>query len=241
MTYNEFIQNIIDTRGQWNIPEGEYYEAHHIIPRCMGGLPKSTAKRKKRREHPNIIWLYPDEHYKAHELLALENLDNMNLICAWNLMSKNNTVLPEVYKILRERFSVLQSNRIKGKKLSEESKNKLSQSRKEKYKNEPFPLTGRHLSEETKKKISKAHQFTSEETREKLRELNLGEKNPMFGKPSTRRKKVICVETGVVYNSIDEATKITGISNIGRSCKYEHMTSGGYHWRFYYGNEGKKF
>lgn len=32
-TYKEYIQSIIDTRGQWNIPENEYYEGHHIIPK----------------------------------------------------------------------------------------------------------------------------------------------------------------------------------------------------------------
>lgn len=34
MTYSEFIQSIINTRGQWNIPDGEYFENHHITPRC---------------------------------------------------------------------------------------------------------------------------------------------------------------------------------------------------------------
>ena len=35
--YKEFIENIIATRGQWNIPQGEYFEAHHIVPKCLGG------------------------------------------------------------------------------------------------------------------------------------------------------------------------------------------------------------
>ena len=52
MTYNEFIQNIINTRGQWNIPANIYYEAHHIIPRCLGGLPNGCVHKSK---HPNII------------------------------------------------------------------------------------------------------------------------------------------------------------------------------------------
>ena len=37
MTYNEFIQNILNTRGRFGIPEGEYKERHHIIPECNGG------------------------------------------------------------------------------------------------------------------------------------------------------------------------------------------------------------
>lgn len=35
--YYNYIQNIIDTRGQWNIPNTEYWEGHHIIPNCKGG------------------------------------------------------------------------------------------------------------------------------------------------------------------------------------------------------------
>ena len=44
ITYNEYILNIIATRGQWNIPEGEFFEGHHIIPKSCGG---SGDYRKK--------------------------------------------------------------------------------------------------------------------------------------------------------------------------------------------------
>ena len=84
MTYNEFIQNIINTRGQWNIPANTYYEAHHIIPRCLGGLPNGCVHKSK---HPNIIWLLPQEHYEAHKLLALENPTNNAIIFAWAAIS----------------------------------------------------------------------------------------------------------------------------------------------------------
>ena len=43
VTYNEFINNIIKTRGQWGIKKGEYKEVHHIIPKCMGGLPNNKT------------------------------------------------------------------------------------------------------------------------------------------------------------------------------------------------------
>ena len=47
MTYDEFINNIIETRGQWGIPLNEYFEAHHIIPRCMGGDGECFRKGKR--------------------------------------------------------------------------------------------------------------------------------------------------------------------------------------------------
>ena len=87
MSYNEFINNIIETRGQWNIPDGEYYESHHILPVCLGGEPK---KRNRKLKHPNLIWLYPEEHYEAHRLLALENKDSKELVLAWNRIFRDN-------------------------------------------------------------------------------------------------------------------------------------------------------
>ena len=49
-------------------------------------------------------------------------------------------------------------------------------------------------------------------------------------------KKIMCVETGVIYNSIKEAAKSVGVSPSKISCvannkKYRH-TSAGYHWEF---------
>lgn len=82
MGYKEFIQSIIDTRGQWGIPKGQYFEAHHIVPRCLGG------KGKRRQKHPNIIYLYANEHYMAHKLLAKENPGNAKIVFAWWCMLK---------------------------------------------------------------------------------------------------------------------------------------------------------
>ena len=36
MSYTEFIQNILDTRGRFACGD-EYHERHHILPKCMGG------------------------------------------------------------------------------------------------------------------------------------------------------------------------------------------------------------
>ena len=36
-TYEEFIRNILDTRGRFECGN-EYCERHHIIPRSMGGI-----------------------------------------------------------------------------------------------------------------------------------------------------------------------------------------------------------
>lgn len=36
MTYDEFIDNILKTRGRFACGD-KYYERHHIVPKCCGG------------------------------------------------------------------------------------------------------------------------------------------------------------------------------------------------------------
>lgn len=57
---------------------------------------------------------------------------------------------------------------------------------------------------------------------------------PVVSIPKSFSKKVKCIETNEVYNSIAEAQKITGINNISRVCRKQKLykTAGGYHWEF---------
>lgn len=65
---------------------------------------------------------------------------------------------------------------------------------------------GKHLSEETKKKIREAN-----------------------------GKKVICIETQQVFNSLKEASEHIGVhkSNISKCCRDKRKTCGGFHWKYY--------
>lgn len=49
-----------------------------------------------------------------------------------------------------------------------------------------------------------------------------------------KSRKVICIETGEVYNSIHQAEKKTGISHstISNCCNGKGKTAGGFHWEF---------
>lgn len=76
-------------------------------------------------------------------------------------------------------------------------------------------LKGRTFTDEHKQKISKNHaDFT-------------GSKNP-------RAKKVLCVETGQVFDYIKDAEVKTGVNakNIGACCNGKRKTAGGYHWMY---------
>lgn len=55
---------------------GEYFEGHHIVPRCLGGAGSA------RKKDPNVVWLYPEEHFVAHKLLAEENPGDEKLALA---------------------------------------------------------------------------------------------------------------------------------------------------------------
>ena len=48
-------------------------------------------------------------------------------------------------------------------------------------------------------------------------------------------KKVLCIETGIVYNSISEAAKVLGINPgaISNACSGRCHSSGGYTWKYY--------
>ena len=62
--------------------------------------------------------------------------------------------------------------------------------------------------------------------------LNYGTRNERAAK--SLGKKVKCVETGIIYTSINQAEKQTGINSrsISKVCKGTRYTAGGYHWKF---------
>ena len=45
-------------------------------------------------------------------------------------------------------------------------------------------------------------------------------------------RKIICIETNEIFNSIAEASRIKNINNIGKCLKDNKYTAGGYHWQY---------
>lgn len=133
----------------------------------------------------------------------------------------------------------------KGRKMSKESREKMSNS----HKGKPSARKGMKLSKEHIEQISKrnsgkrasiATEFKngsipwnkgikcSEETRKKLSESNKG-------RIATNKKKVLCIETGIIYPSLSEAAKENGIKypcNISFACNGKIKSCGGFHWRY---------
>lgn len=126
---------------------------------------------------------------------------------------------------------------------NEEHKKYISQVMKEKWqeeeyrnkqmeyrKNNPHTISedGRKRISEARKKYIQEHGTPTqgightEETKEKIRQSKLGEKNPMYGKHHTEEqkqkvreklgKKVQCIETGQIFNSRAEAAQWCGLA-----------------------------
>lgn len=187
MTYEEFIQNILDTRGRFECGK-EYHERHHILPRCCGGTDNEE----------NLIDLFAQEHYDVHKMLAMENPDNKGLQYAWWCMcyykqnGREYKVDAEEYTEIKKRIAQIQSE----KEIPEEIRKKISEKAKERFKNpENHPMFGTHHSEEHRKKISEAHKGkrVSEETKQKMKINHAdvsGHNNPNYGKHCSEETKM---------------------------------------------------
>ena len=92
----------------------------------------------------------------------------------------------------------------KGKKASEDARRKNSKAHK-----------GKKMSEEAKKKMSESHKGKQ-----------VGEKNPMWGKSSPNRRKVMCTTTGETFDSIKEAEKHYKCGSISACCKGKRKHAG---------------
>ena len=245
VTYEEFIQNILSTRGRFNCGD-EYHERHHIVPKCINGTD----------DEENLIDLFAREHFEAHKLLALENPGNDGLIYGWTMMAFVKDNNQKRYELTAEEY--------------EEARIALSMVASEKNRGENNPFYGKHHTEETrakmkessekrwsrpeeKEKAKKSKSNISQETRQKMSESALKrfenpENHPMFGwtpsdesrkkmsdsakarcteewkqkmRENDRCKHIICIETNQWYISIKDAHRKTGIhkSQISASVK----------------------
>lgn len=121
--------------------------------------------------------------------------------------------------------------------VSEETRKKMSECKK----GENAPWYGKHLTEETKRKLSEAHKgkpgyWTGKKRdAETIRKVSESRKGKCAGAESRQSKKIICIETGVIYDSIGECSRITKITRTGivRALRGYAKSAGGYHWKYY--------
>ena len=220
-TYEEFINNILETRGRFNCGD-EYHERHHIVPKCMNGTDSED----------NLIDLFAREHFIAHKMLALENPDNDSLIHAWWMMAHGTKreyqdryeATPEEYEEARIAAAQAISRANTGRKVSEEQRKATS----DRFRGVP-------KSEEHRKKISESSKGKtySEETLRKMSERQIGGKSP-------RARKIIQYDLSCNYirtwDCIKDASDALGIKRqgINRCCQKDqwYKQCGGFIWRY---------
>lgn len=66
-------------------------------------------------------------------------------------------------------------------------------------------------------------------------QINVNNSSDVGNKP----RPILCIETGILYKSVSEASKITGIhrTNITRSAQNNKLRAGDYHWQYAKGGD----
>jgi hypothetical protein len=217
--YNNIIQKALNEHRIKN--NTVYYEAHHIIPSCLGG----SGRSQQWKTHPNIVLLTAREHFISHWLLYRIHPDNHKIIYAFWMMCKvknknqQQRFIPSSrqYQEAKQIFSKIHS-----KKQPEGTGYKKSMS----LKGKPKPIgfgdyignfhKGRKRSDETKYKMSIAK----------------------HGKPSNAIKTIeqYDLQGNFIqeWDSLIQSSKILHINprNIGNCLNKISKTAGGYIWKF---------
>lgn len=139
MNYTIHYGRLIERAQTRSILPGEYFEKHHIIPRCLGGTDDSV----------NLVKLFPEEHYVAHQLLVKMHPDNPKLMYAVRMMCYTNNYnkgkrTNKLYGWVRKKFIEYVSSVEMHEKMSQHGRGRTPWNK------------GLPRSEETKKKISES-------------------------------------------------------------------------------------
>lgn len=167
--YKKWYDSIIEKANTRTI-KLTYSENHHIIPRSLGGTDDLS----------NIVNLSAREHFICHVLLTKCTTGHYKhkMLYAANMMSQISRdyqirYVPSsrLYEMIKKEFSKMHSNRLTGRKLSDDHKEKISKASK-----------GRIVSEETIQKRAEKNtgKKRTPEQKEKMRiaQLNRKAKTP---------------------------------------------------------------
>lgn len=154
--------NLLIERARGRVLGNIYVEKHHVIPSCLGGSDDAD----------NIVNLLPEEHHLAHQLLVKMHPQESKLYYAAIMMTvssgwiyRNN----KAYSWIRRKVSEDRRVRQTGLKHSESSKQLRS-----------AKLKGKPLSDSTKQKLKDAwvrrrsEKPMTEDTKQKLRAASTG-------------------------------------------------------------------
>ena len=218
MNYQTIYDQIIDRARKESRQKGAgtYYEAHHILPKCMGGEGTVAAWKN----HSNIVLLTPKEHYIAHVLLCKVYPTNNKVYYAlWRMINPGNR--PRTYKVSSRLYSEVQGQ--------------IAQQLRAQN-------IGRVKSAVTMQKLSKSK---PKRTKQHIDSLKRVAKEKGFKGPQKDNNWYKAVSKqiyqysrdGVLikeWESIQQASTTLGInrSGIGSTCSGRYKSAGGFIWKY---------
>lgn len=231
MNYRHIYMLIIEhAKSQNRIKgDGNYYESHHILPKSLFPL---WSKRKS-----NIVLLTAREHFFIHQLLT-KIYPGKEMAFALHLLSttkkgKQVIITSREYEKIKKLNSIYRKQmkpnlgrhwtEEQRKHISEGTKrgmNRMSDKDKASWKTKNAEVNRLRGLERRKPKVEKVY-MTKEEWREAHSDCW-----------KSKCRKVLCVETGEVFESVKAAKE-----KYGKTCKIdraarEGRTSMGFHWKY---------
>ena len=206
---NDYMMNAIKKYGWENIE-------HKILYK---GLLKEEAELIEKK----LILKYSSNNRKnGYNILEGGNASNTTSKETREKMSKN---MKKLWGNKEYKEHMIEMH--KGKKVTSETKKKMSKSNNRYWK-------GKHLSDEIKEKISKSRKNKTawnKGTKGIMKPNRTSFKN---GEIHSITKRVECVETKIIYETINSASRELGINatSIINVCKGKQKIAGGYHWRY---------
>jgi len=219
MNYKNVYDSIIDKALERKLDVNTYYEKHHIIPKCLGGLDVNE----------NLVYLTAREHYICHRLLIdihKNNVENytkvLQAFMPMRAKSKyheervtNSKMYEKVKNILYGDGGLLlgENHHWHGRKHTKETKKKMSRIAIAKcqtpHERKRLKTMALNRTPEHKKKIRDAlvGRKTTEEARKKMSESHKGKQ---MNEKNGKSKKVII--DGKEYPSLREASRQLGIN-----------------------------
>lgn len=135
MDYQRIYNQLIERARSENRVKGggSYYEAHHIVPKCMGG----EGHVREWKTHPNVVLLTAREHFVAHLLLCRIFPTELKLSQAlWffvtmgDISKPKHKVTARMYQEIKERHALAVSIQFKNIPKTKEHAAKITTTRK---------------------------------------------------------------------------------------------------------------
>lgn len=164
---------------------GDYYESHHITPKCVGGTDSKD----------NLVLLTPKEHYIIHHLLTKIYPDEAGLKVAYSRIvyrygyQKTLRMTARMYERAKAEHAKVMSDRT----VTCETRRRMSESAKARCTEEWRQSKSEQMSQRTGEDNPFFGKKHSQETKDKIGAANKGRlkgnKNPMYGTTMSEEHK----------------------------------------------------